>query len=120
MRKNREAEILAKTFYDRLTVARKRMVVDPVTQESVEVEEIVYDDIPCAYSQAGNNTPERKEYHSEKQMDSVIFAPPGIFLQDNDTATVVTEAGQTFTGKTGHTFGYISHGETPFAVEAMT
>lgn len=117
MRKNKEAAILEKTYHDRLTVTRKRMVVDPETLESVETDYIVYDNITCAYSQSGNNTPERQEFYSEKKMDSVIFTLPGVFLQDNDIAVVTTEAGQVFKGKTGHTFGYISHGETPFSVE---
>lgn len=115
----KEAGILARTYRDRLTVIRKRTDMDPDTLESVEKEYVVYDGILCAYSQGGNNVPERQEVHSERKMESVIFTLPGVFLQDNDTAVVTTEAGQTFTGKTGHTFGYISHGETPFAVEAM-
>ncbi len=119
MRRNREAAVLAGTYRDSLTVTRKRMTVDPDTLESVETQYVVYDGIRCAYSQSGNGAPERLDFHSEKQMDSVIFTLPGVFLQDNDTAVVVTEAGQTFTGKTGHTFGYVSHGETPFAVEEM-
>ena len=119
MRGSREAAILAKTYLDRLTVKRKRMETDPETLESVETEYVVYENVPCAFSQAGNNAPERQTVHSEKQMDSVIFTLPEVFLQDNDIAVVVTEAGQTFTGKTGHTFGYVSHGETPFGVEDM-
>lgn len=119
MQRNREAGILAKTYHDRLTVTRKRMVVDPETLESVETDYVVYDGISCAYSQASNGAAERQEFHSEKKMDSVIFTLPGVFLQDNDMAVIVTQAGQTFKGKTGHTFGYVSHGETPFSVEEM-
>ena len=117
MRRNRESEILAKTYRDRLTVTRKKMEVDPETLESAETDYIVYDGIICAYSQSGNSSPERQEFHSEKKMDSVIFTLPGVFLQDNDIAVVTTEAGQVFKGKTGHTFGSVSHGETPFSVE---
>lgn len=119
MRGNREAGILAQTYHDHLTVTRKKMVVDLETLESVESDYIVYDNIICAYSQSGNNAPERQEFHSEKKMDSVIFTLPSVFLQDNDIAVVTTEAGQVFKGKTGHTFGYVSHGETPFSVEEM-
>lgn len=119
MRRNPEAEILQRTFRDRLTVERKMTVQDPDTGESLQESYVVYDGIPCAYSQKANQTPERQETHGVRRMDSTIFTQPGIFIQDNDVAVIITEAGQTFTGICGHTFGYISHGETPFAVEAM-
>ena len=44
----------------------------------------------------------------------------GVELLDKDKAVIVTEAGQQFTGMTGRTFGYISHGETPFTAEDKT
>ena len=40
-------------------------------------------------------------------------------LEDNDIAIVTTEAGPVYQGKTGRTFMYISHGETPFAAERL-
>lgn len=119
MRENREASILARTYRDRLTVTRKRTETDPDTLESVEKPYVVYEDIPCALSQSGGSVPERQEFHSEKKREPVIFTLPDVFLQDNDMALIITEAGQTFRGRTGHTFGYISHGETPFTVEGL-
>ena len=104
MVRNREANVLAKTFRDQMSVYRTRRVRDPETQGTVEKEILVYEDIPCALSQKGNDTPERQEFHSEKKRKAVI----------------VTEAGQQFTGMTGRTFGYISHGETPFTAEDKT
>lgn len=120
MRGKREAEILAKTFADHLTAYRKEMRIDPETQESREKEILIYENVICALSQSGVNVPERKEFHSEKQMNAVIFTPPGIFLKDNDRVVINTLSGQCFCGKTGKTFAYISHGETPFAPEAVT
>lgn len=120
MVRNREAEILAKTFRDRLTVYRKQPVLDPKTQGTVERENKVYENISCALSQGSNSTPEKQEFHSETQRDMVIFTAPGIELSDNDRVVVITEAGQMFDGITGKTFGYISHGETPFKVEKIT
>lgn len=117
---NREAEILAKTFRDRLTVYRKKKVKDPKTLQTLEKEAAVYEGIPCALSKGSNNKPDRQEFHSEKQFESVIFTKPGIEMIDHDRAVVVTEAGQTFQGITGRTFGYISHGETPFSTEGLT
>ena len=113
MRGKKEADLLQKTYHDRLTVVRKRLGRDPQTQESVEREEVVYKDVLCALSQSGNNKPDRQEFYSERQMGAVLFTPPGILLEDNDIAVVVTEAGQTVQGVTGRTFAYISHGETP-------
>ena len=92
---------------------------DPQTQESVELEEVVYKDVLCALSQSGNNKPDRQEFYSERQMGAVLFTPPGILLEDNDIAVVVTEAGQTVQGVTGRTFAYISHGETPLQTEGL-
>ena len=52
-RKKKEADLLQKTYHDRLTVVRKRLGRDPQTQESVELEEVVYKDVLCALSQSG-------------------------------------------------------------------
>jgi len=67
MVRNREANVLAKTFRDQMSVYRTRRVRDPETQGTVEKEILVYEDIPCALSQKGNDTPERQEFHSEKK-----------------------------------------------------
>lgn len=120
MKRKREANILEKTFKDHLNVYRKEMKVHPQTKESIETETLIYAEKACALSQGSSSTPERQEFHSEKQMDMVIFTPPGLQLLENDRAEIVTEAGQSFHGKTGRTFSYISHGETPFKVEGIT
>ncbi|MCX4273957.1 MAG: hypothetical protein OSJ71_17175 [Acetatifactor sp.] len=117
---NREAGVLARTFRDRMTVYRRHPERDPETQATVEKEYIVYEDIICGLSQGSNNVPERQEFHSETKRDSTIFTAPGVELLDNDRAVITTEAGQQFTGTTGKTFMYISHGETPFTVERLT
>lgn len=117
---NREAAILAKTFRDHLTVYRKKRVKDPETLQTVEKEAAIYESVPCALSRGSNSKPDRQEFHSEKQFDAVLFTMPGIEMLDHDRAVAVTEAGQTFQGITGRTFGYISHGETPFSTEGMT
>ena len=116
----KEAEILARTFRDRMSVYRKEMRVNPETKESREVEIPVYEPQNCALSQGSMEEPQRKEFHGDKQMGALIFTPPGIFLKDNDRAAITTQAGQSFSGRTGRTFAYISHGETPFDPEAVT
>ena len=60
LRGRKEAEILARTFTDRMTVKRFRWTVNPETQESEQVEEVVYNGIRCALSQSSNNKPERQ------------------------------------------------------------
>lgn len=115
----REAEILAKTFRDHLTVYRKKKIRDPETLQTLEKDVIVYEGIPCALSQGSSSKPDRQEFHSEKQFEAVIFTVPGVEMLNNDRAEVTTEAGQVFQGLTGRTFGYISHGETPFAMEGL-
>lgn len=119
MAENREAKILATTFRDHLSVYRKRLGRDPETQATVEVEETVYEDIPCALSQKSNGVPERQEFHSETNREHTLFTIPGVELRDNDRVVVTTEARQIFEGTTGKTFCYVSHGETPFGVERI-
>lgn len=119
LRGRKEAEILARTFRDRLTVKRFRWQTNPETQESEQVEEVVYDGIRCALSQSSNNKPERQTNYSTAERESVLFTETGIMLEDNDIAIVTTEAGPVYQGKTGRTFMYISHGETPFAAERL-
>lgn len=102
-----------------MTVYRKQPERNPETQETVEKEYTVYKDIICGLSQKTNNTPERQEFHSETKREHTIFTVPGVELLDNDRAVIVTEAGQRFEGITGKTFGYVSHGETPFSVERL-
>lgn len=120
MARNREAKILEKTFQDRLSVYRKHLGRDPKTQATVEIETTVYENIICTLSQGSNRVPERQEFHSEAKRDYTIFTAPRIELLDNDRAVIHTEAGQIFEGITGKTFGYVSHGETPFSVEKIT
>ena len=119
-RGKKEAALLEKTYRDRLTACRSSLQRDPVSQESKEVWEPVYEEIPCALSRSSNNKPDRQEFHSTTSREMVLFTSPGVELMDHDRVTVITEAGQTFTGITGRTFAYISHGETPFTVEKIT
>lgn len=114
-----EAEILAQTYRDRMTVKRSVPEIDPVTQESRMVLQVVYEGEPCTLSQKANNKPERQEIHSEASIEAVIFSAPGIFLEDNDVVELRTEAGQILQGMSGKTFGYVSHGETTFYVERL-
>ena len=44
MVRNREANVLAKTFRDQMSVYRTRRVRDPETQGTVEKEILVYED----------------------------------------------------------------------------
>lgn len=114
-----EAEILAQTYRDRMTVKRSVPEIDPETQESRMVLQTVYEEEPCALSQKANNKPERKDAHSEASMEAVIFSKPGISLEDNDVVELRTEAGQLLQGKSGKTFGYVSHGETTFYMDKL-
>ena len=52
-----EAQILAKTYQDNLTVKRKQHTVAK-SGESVFKEVLIYENIPCALSQSGGSTPE--------------------------------------------------------------
>lgn len=120
MVRSRESKILARTFKDKLTAYRKIPVRDAVTQATVEKESQIYENVSCALSSSSNSVPDRQEFHSTTQRESVIFTMPDIELLDNDRVVIVTEAGQVVEGSTGKTFRYISHGETPFTEERLT
>ena len=113
------AEILRKTYRDRLTVLRGSPDVDE-SGESVRKETVVYDNVPCALSQNSTGSPKREDNRRVSDTEHVIFAAPDIRMVDMDRVMVTTEAGQVFRGRTGRTFVYAgSHGETPLYIEEM-
>lgn len=114
-----EAQILVKTYRDRLYVARRQPVTDE-SGESVMRDMPVYEDVPCALSSGSAGAAEREDGRRKSDNEMVIFAGPGILMKEMDRAVVRTRAGQTFQGVTGRTFSYAgSHGETPLRVESM-
>ncbi len=113
-----EAEILARTYHDRLTVSRYYSYKDETTGETKEGKGMVYESAPCALSQSKNEAPDREGVVFRKNAGYVLFAMPDIRLEENDCAEVVTQAGEHFRGRTGKTFVYAgSHGETKMTIE---
>lgn len=114
-----EAQILAKTYQDNLTVKRKQHTVAK-SGESVFKEVLIYENIPCALSQSGGSTPEKDGNKRTADRSMTIFASPEIIMKDMDSITVETSAGQVFRGHSGRTFAYAnSHGETAFKIETI-
>ena len=60
MAEKKEAEILARTFRDRMSVYRKEMRVNPETKESREVEIPVYENVICALSLGSMDVPQER------------------------------------------------------------
>ena len=113
------AEILQRTYRDKLTVVRGSPGVDE-SGESVRKETAAYDSIPCALSQKSTGLPKREGSRRVSDTERVIFAAPDIRMEDMDKVTVVTEAGQVFRGRSGRTYVYAgAHGETPLYIEEM-
>lgn len=113
------AEILRKTYWDKLTVVRGSPGVDG-SGESVRKETKVYENVPCALSQGSSGSPKREGSRRVSDTEHVIFTSPDIQIVDMDRATVVTQAGQVLRGVCGRTFVHAgSHGETPFHIEEM-
>lgn len=113
------AEILGKTYRDKLTVVRGSPDVDE-SGESIRKETVVYDNVPCALSQDSIGSPKREDNRRVSDTEHVIFAAPDIRMVDMDRVMVTTEAGQVFRGRPGRTFVYAgSHGETPLYIEEM-
>jgi len=114
-----EAQILAKTYQDRLTVKRKRQI-EKKSGESTFEEVTVYENIRCALSRSGSGSPQKDGNKRVIDQEMTIFAGPEILMKDMDSATVETPAGQIFKGHTGRTFAYAgSHGETVFKIETL-
>ncbi len=114
-----EAQILSKTYRDRLTVIRKQHEVAE-SGESVLKDVIIYNDVPCALSKGGLGTPEKDENRRTADYDMTIFAAPEVVMKDMDSIVVQTPSGQVFKGVSGRTFSYAgSHGETPVRIETM-
>lgn len=113
------AEILRKTYRDKLTVSRGFPGMDE-SGESVRKETKVYENVPCALSKGSSSSLEREDNRRVSDTEHVIFTSPDVQIVDMDRATVVTQAGQVLRGVCGRTFIYAgSHGETPFYIEEM-
>ncbi len=113
-----EAEILAKTYKDQLTVSRYYSYEDETTKEKKEGKKIVYASVPCALSQSKNATPARAGVLFQKDAEYILFTMPDIRIEENDCAEIVTQAGESIRGRTGRTFVYAgSHGETKIKIE---
>lgn len=107
-----------KTYWDRLTVRRKKIQTDPQTGESSFTETEVYVSIPCALSRSNAQAGEQETIASRTSNEYVIFADPEIRLLENDYAIVETEAGEVYEGRTGRTYVAGSHGETVLKIGA--
>ncbi len=115
-----EAAVLAKTYHDRLTVFRYVSHTDGDTGETKEAESVIYKSVPCALSQSKNEVPVREGVTFPKDAGHVLFTMPDIRMEENDRAEVVTQAGESYKGRTGRTFVYAgSHGETRMKIEGI-
>lgn len=114
-----EQQILEKTYKDRMNVTRSIAAQDE-SGESVWKPEIIYEDIPCALSKASSSAPEKTDVRRTVTNEMLIFASPEVLLQDMDRISIVTQAGQMFSGIAGKTVAYAgSHGETPMKIEGI-
>lgn len=114
-----EAKILERTYKDRMSVSRS-MAVQDENGESVWKPGRVYEDIPCALSKTSSSVPDKTDVRRTVANEMMIFAPPEVLLQDMDRVSIVTQAGQIFSGIAGRTVSYAgSHGETPMKTEGI-
>lgn len=114
-----EAKILEKTYKDRMNVTRSIIAQDE-NGESVWKPETIYADIPCALSKASSSVPDKTDVRRTVTNEMMIFASPEVLLQDMDRVSIVTQAGQIFSGIAGKTVAYAgSHGETPMKIEGI-
>ncbi len=114
-----EAQILAKTYHDRLSVTRRQLATDE-SGESIMQDMDVYKDVPCALSGGSGSAAQREDGRRVSDKEMVIFAGPEILMKEMDQAVVRTQAGQVFRGVTGRTCSYAcSHSETVLRLESM-
>lgn len=122
LKQRSEAQVLASTYEDVLTVTRKKMYIDPVTEESKFEDRVIYQDIPCGLSFSSKSSKKQAEggeqFHSIEN-EFLIFTSPTVEMFAGDQATIRTKCGQVYAGKTRKTILYPSGGETPLKVEGF-
>lgn len=114
-----EAQILEKTYKDKMNVCRGKSYVDEDGESRIK-NIVVYENTPCALSSGSMGKPELQDHRRTVDREMTIFAAPDVLLKDMDVVTVITQAGQVFRGRSGRTFSFAgSHGETSFLMEDM-
>lgn len=120
IRQNREAEILARLYDERMEVYRSTFLKDPDTGETKQANKKVYQDTPCRLSQMDESAPERGDVAAKLSNKYKIFAGSDVCLNEGDRVKVRTRDGRLYEGISGRSFGYYSHIEAELKVEKIS
>lgn len=104
---------IERLYEDKATISRYNNVKDPVTKETKQVLELVYEDQPCKLSQSGLPRNGQTEAQNDLQYDAKLFIAPELEIQQGDRIAVTRAAtGRVETYSAGQPFPpYGSHQE---------
>lgn len=117
-----EAEILALTYYDKMSVYRPFKDTLP-TGESVFYKGLdgikIYEDIPCALSSFSNGKSNKNDVNVKVESDYKLFYDLKIKVEKNDTIVCVHE-GTRYVLVAGKQYTLPSHAELPVLEDKNT
>ena len=117
-----EAEILALTYYDKMSVYRPLKTLYRLVKVSfikgLDGKKI-YEDIPCALSSFSNGKSNKNDVNVKVESDYKLFYDPKIKVEKNDTIVCVHE-GTRYVLVAGKQYTLPSHAELPILEDKNT
>jgi len=109
----RHRRAIERMYEDRATISRHEPVKDPVTKETKQVLQPVYEDEPCKLSQTGLPRNGQTEAQNDVRYDAKLFIAPELVIKQGDVIALTRAAsGQVETFSAGKPFPpYSSHQE---------
>jgi hypothetical protein len=110
---NRYRTAIERMYEDKATISRHVAVKDPVTKETKQELQQIYEEQPCKLSQTGLAKNGQTEDANNLQYDAKLFIAPELEIKQGDVVDVVRRAtGQAATYTAGQPFPpYGSHQE---------
>ena len=110
---SRHRRVIEKMYEDRSTISRYVDAKDPLTKETKQTLQPIYEDRPCKLSQTGLPKNGQTEVQNDIRYDSKLFIAPELEIRQGDVIAVTRAAtGRTETFSAGKPFPpYKSHQE---------
>lgn len=104
---------IERLYEDKVTISRHINVKDPVTKESKQEAQPIYEDQPCKLSQTGLPRNGQTEAQNDVRYDAKLFIAPELEIKQGDLIAVTRKAtGRTEKYAAGEPFPpYSSHQE---------
>lgn len=112
---SRYRRAIERMYTDRCTISRHQSVKDPVTKETKQVPQPVYEDQPCRISQRALGTNGQTEAQNNIAYETKLFIAPELEIRQGDVIEVVrgevTRGGVMRRYTAGEPFVYSTHQE---------